>query len=126
MEVHIMLEGFRRFSDQALAEIGCLPNILMWRSSDRTGALVIKCARMGDYPTGKNGLDYLKRALDERRTAQGLIILMGAQGEIVSRAPVNEVVANIGGAPPLQGANGWGPYWWLTADFKLANQERPY
>jgi hypothetical protein len=125
MEV-LMLEGYRRFSDQASAEIGCAPNVLLYNAADRKGALAVKRGRLGDFPLGRNGLAHLKKGLDAGRISEGLVILIGSQGEIIARAPVDDVVSAIGSAPALPGANGWGPYWWLSADFKLANQDRPF
>jgi hypothetical protein len=102
---------------------GVYPNKLGWIiDQPEIGALIVVQGET-DFALGKNGLDYQSNAIQEGRIKKSFVVLMDREYEIVGVAPLEDVIKLVSGVEPRPGQ--WGPYWWITADFRLANTSPP-
>jgi hypothetical protein len=100
---------------------GITPNRTGWIiDQPENGGLVIFQSGT-DWALGENGLNYLNKAKQEGRIEKSFVVLMDKQKKIAGVAPLEDVMKLVSGVKPEPGKfENWGPFWWITADFRLA------
>jgi len=93
-------------------------------NGSKIGALAVLRGRGRDFPLSKAGLEYLIKMEQEGRIAEAQVSLWtrpekkGEQPEFIAIEKATVVRDNIGDTPPQDGE--YGPYWWITVEFKPA------
>jgi hypothetical protein len=100
------------------SEKGYFPNKILWRVE--TKHLVIEVARAikGDFALSEKALD----AAASKTEWQCYVRLVETDGTYVNSETVKNIKLAVKYTHPLNGQ--YGPYWWLTDDFKLASLKK--
>jgi len=105
------------------------PNYLAYNRDARIGAVVVFRGEGQDYGLNQSALERELKAEKDGRIAEGYVSVWDQQDgqlKLIAVEKATVVHDRLRGAPLRKGKIewGWGPYWWITAEFKPASSTR--